>query len=82
MGKANPITTDVPGAPFRINQRVRVIKLVDETAEARYLGQEGIVKSFEYDCGCGQQYPHSPMISVHFSDGQQEECWPEELVAV
>jgi len=78
MGAASGVYTDVPGAPFRLGQRVRVIDLIDEMADAEYLGQEGVVVYFEYSCGCGQSYPEDPMIGVRFGSNTAE-FWKEEL---
>lgn len=51
----------------------------DETFNLEFSGQEGIVKYFDYDCGCGQTVPKDPMIGVEFSNGEIEEYWKEEL---
>ncbi|MGH2568290.1 MAG: hypothetical protein ACRDGA_08125 [Bacteroidota bacterium] len=72
------IIKDVPGAPFRIGQRVRVISIVDETGDERFLGKEGTVAYLEYDCGCGQTFPEDPMIGVRFLI-DTESFWKEEL---
>jgi hypothetical protein len=72
------IYEDIPGAPFRIGQRVRVAAITDETADVELLGNEGIVTYFEYDCGCGQTFPEDPMIGVLFGS-KIEEFWKEEL---
>ena len=74
------IHEDIPGSPFRIGQRVRVVAITDETADVELLGNEGIVTYFEYDCGCGQTFPEDPMIGVLF-DTKVEEFWKEELTA-
>ncbi|MGE4513187.1 MAG: hypothetical protein AB7E26_05135 [Chryseobacterium sp.] len=52
----------------------------DETFNSEFSGQEGTVKYFNYDCGCGQTYPNDPMIGVEFSGGKKEEYWKEELI--
>lgn len=52
----------------------------DETFNIELSGQEGIIKYFNYDCGCGQTYPNDPMIGVEFSGGKKEEYWKEELL--
>ncbi|MFH0990175.1 MAG: Carotenogenesis protein CarS [bacterium] len=72
------ITKDVFGAPFRIGQRVRVVSIVDETGDERFLEGEGIVVYLEYECGCGQTFPEDPMIGVRFLN-VTEEFWKEEL---
>jgi hypothetical protein len=73
---------DVDGAPFKIGDHVTVLNNPngDDTFDVRFVGQDGFVKHFEYDCGCGQTFPVDPMIGVKFDDGQIEEFWKEELV--
>jgi hypothetical protein len=51
----------------------------DETFNIEFSGQKGIVKYFDYDCGCGQTYPNDPMIGVEFTCGETEEYWKEEV---
>ncbi len=70
---------DVPGAPLNIGLRVTVVQLCDDTAAEAWIGQVGVVEHYEYDCGCGQTYPHDPMIGVRFDNGAVEEFWIEEL---
>lgn len=76
---SNPIHRNIPGAPFKVGQRVRVARVVDETGLRCLVGMDGAVEYFEYDCGCGQSYPEDPMIGVRFPTGQLEEFWHEEL---
>jgi hypothetical protein len=78
MGSKDGIYHDVEGAPFRIGDRVNVVLLADDTADAAFLGRKGRVIYFEYTCGCGQTYPGDPMIGVKFH-GKFEEFWKEEL---
>jgi len=73
------VTTDVPGAPFRIRDKVRVVRGTDETFDRRFLRRVGIIEHFEYSCGCGQTYPSDPMIGVQFRSGEVEEFWQKEL---
>ncbi len=73
------VTTDVPGAPFRIGDKVRVVRGTDETFDRRFLRRVGIIEHFEYSCGCGQTYPNDPMIGVKFRSSEVEEFWQEEL---
>ena len=80
------ITTDVRGAPFRIGDKVKVVRATDETFDRRFMRRVGIVEHFEYSCGCGQTYPNDPMIGVKFRGarfrirkGAVEEFWQEEL---
>jgi len=64
---------------FKIGQTVKIIKISDETGDKKYLNKIGVVKYFDYDCGCGQSYPDDPMIGVKFADGEIEEFWKEEI---
>lgn len=75
-----PLYKNVKGAPFKIGEAVRVVGSGDETFDGSYLGRAGIVRFFEYRCGCGQSYPDDPMIGVEFRGGKKEEFWKEELV--
>jgi hypothetical protein len=79
MPTAIPIFANVPGAPFKIGQRVRVLRLVDDTGESSFLGKSGTVEYLEYSCGCGQLFPEDPMVGVRFPDGILEEFWRDEL---
>jgi hypothetical protein len=54
MGARDGIFHDVSGAPFKIGDRVKVVSLADDTADAEFLGQQGQVLYYEYSCGCGQ----------------------------
>ena len=73
-----PIRADVKGAPFKIGNAVRVTRGSDETFDPSYRGRVGIVEYLEYECGCGQSYPHDPMIGVRFRNAVAE-FWREEL---
>lgn len=75
----SPIYNDVAGAPYKIGDRVRVVRGTDETFDGAYKGRRGAVAYFEYKCGCGQTYPNDPMIGVRMADGQCAEFWAEEL---
>lgn len=80
--QARHVHVDVAGAPYRIGTPVRVVQLVDETGNRRWLGRMGVVKFFDYSCGCGQTYPDDPMIGVEALHGKAEEFWKEELRAL
>jgi hypothetical protein len=69
----------VRGAPFRIGDKVKVVRAADETFEKRFMRRVGVVEHLEYSCGCGQTYPDDPMIGVLFRSGEVEEFWKEEL---
>lgn len=77
--RSRPVYHNVRGAPRRIGQSVIVQRVADETADHSCLGKHGTVEYFEYSCGCGQTYPHDPMIGVRFADHSLREFWPEEL---
>ena len=79
MSSRNPIYHDVEGAPLRIGDHVLVSKGTDETFSQEHLGKVGIVIYLEYACGCGQTFPHDPMIAVRFPDETLDEFWREEL---
>ena len=67
----NLIYHDVRGAPFEIDDRVRILNSKDETLSSRFVGRIGFVKYLEYGCGCGQSYPGDPMIGVQFRRGRK-----------
>lgn len=79
MAGANPIRQDIHGAPFRIGNSVRVVRIVDGTESRRHIRRVGRVEYFEYECGCGQSFPRDPMIGVRFADGRLYEFWKDEL---
>jgi len=79
MGAQDGIYHDVPGAPFKIGEMVRVVSFSDDTADEDLLGCRGSVLYFEYSCGCGQTFPKDPMIGVLFGE-RTAEFWKEELV--
>lgn len=78
MKSARPIRTDVDGAPFRIGDVVRIVRLSDSTADTDFLRKRGRIVYFEYSCGCGQKYPDDPMIGINFA-GEITEFWKEEI---
>ena len=78
---SNPIQEDIEGAPFNIWDKVWVVAGADNTVNRYYLGKQGIVIYFEYNCGCGQSFPDDPMIGVQFSR-KSEEFWKKELELV
>mgnify|MGYP003491189248 FL=1 len=74
-----PIREHVPGAPRRPGDLVRVVAILDPTADAALVGAVGRVVHLEYGCGCGQRYPDDPMIGVELAGGIVEEFWRDEL---
>jgi hypothetical protein len=73
------IRTNVRGAPFRIGDKVRVVRGTDETFDRRFLRRVGRIQHLNYSCACGQTYPTDPMIGVLFRSGEVEAFWKEEL---
>ena len=70
---------NVRGAPFKIGEKIKVVKRTDDTVSSRFIGRKGTVIYFDFACGCGQSYPKDPMIGVLFSRGTVEEFWQEEI---
>jgi hypothetical protein len=62
MATAKPVRLDVPGAPFQIGQRVKVVAAIDETTDQSFIGRSGTIEYYEYSCGCGQAYPNDPRL--------------------
>jgi hypothetical protein len=75
---ARPIWIAVDGSPFQPGDRVRVVQVLDDTVDDTVVGLAGVVLYLEYSCGCGQTYPHDPMIGVDLGE-RVEEFWREEL---
>jgi hypothetical protein len=77
----NPIRTHVAGSPYQPGESVLVVEAIDRYVMdlSSYIGQRGVVVYLEYECGCGQIYPHYPMIGVAFDNRPFTEFWPEEL---
>ena len=86
--RARPIVSHVDGAPHQRGDRVRVVTATDVEIHdvSALVGCVGRVVYLEYSCGCGQAYPHEPMIGVAFRtpgvcEELWEEFWPEEIEA-
>lgn len=75
---------NIEGAPYRIGDKVIILDnpSKDETFDKKFIGKEGTVEFFEYDCGCGQTYPNDPMIGVQFSNGKVAEFWKDEMAII
>lgn len=75
------IRHDIDGAPFHIGAYVEVTQILDPdtVVSGAEVGDVGWVEHYEYECGCGQTYPHDPMIGVLTTRGVREEFWEEEL---
>jgi len=70
---------NVIGAPFCIGQTVKVVCGCDETFDSTFLNKIGEIAHFDYTSGCGQSFPHDPMIGVQFDKETIEAFWQEEL---
>jgi hypothetical protein len=46
---------DIEGAPYKIRDNVKVLSNPnnDDTFSLKFVGKDGKVEYFEYDCGCG-----------------------------
>ena len=78
----NDITDkNVPGAPFRIGDKVKVIKAADETCAIQFIGHQGIVVRFDYRGAVGQSYPGDPLVVVVIGQSSSS-FWKEELELV
>ena len=73
---------NIKGAPFEIGATVRVKKVVDETGNKAFIGKIGKIVYYSYDGGCGEVYPHEPMLGIGFEHGKLDQYWPEELEKV
>ena len=72
---------DISGAPFNIGDSVLILNNPnnDLTFDEFFIYKKGVVKYFEYNCGCGQSFPNDPLIGVLFPDKRVEEFWKEEI---
>lgn len=76
------ITHNIKEIKFKINQNIKVINLIDKTGNRYYLNKIGLIKYFNFDCGCEQTFPHNPMIGIKFFNGKIEEFWKEEITKI
>jgi len=76
-----PLYKNVYGSSFNIGEKVQVLNNPnkDETFDEQFAFKSGIIIYFEYECGCGQNFPNDPMIGVKFKQGIVEEFWKEEI---
>lgn len=79
--KPQPRRFDIDGAPLKIGDAVVVLDNPnkDETFNYDFSGKQGVVEHFEYNCRCGQTFPHDPMIGIRFRNGKIAEFWKDEL---
>lgn len=70
--------------PFKIGERAIVLNNPnnDECFNERFAFKSGIIIYFEFECGCGQNFPEDPMIGVRFKNGEVEEFWKEEITTI
>ena len=73
------ITTNIADAPYKIDDRVKVVLAADETTDLEFLGHTGKVVHLNYSNACGQSFPDDPMIGVEFEGSEVESFWKEEL---
>ena len=76
-----PLYKNVDGAPFKIGDKIKVLNNPnnDETFNKLFISKSGLVTYYDYECGCGQNFPDDPMIGVRFENGIVEEYWKEEI---
>jgi hypothetical protein len=76
-----PLYKNVDGAPFKIGDKIKVLNNPnnDETFNKLFISKSGLVIYYDYECGCGQNFPDDPMIGVRFENGIVEEYWKEEI---
>lgn len=72
-----PLYKNVDGAPFKIGDKIKVLNNPnnDETFNKLFISKSGLVIYYDYECGCGQNFPDDPMIGVRFENGIVEEYW-------
>lgn len=85
------ITKDVEGAPFKIGQRVTIMKIIDgstleyigigdadsieDAVEEYFLDKDATVIYLAYEGCCGQVYPQDPMIGLLIDGDEQEHAF-------
>jgi hypothetical protein len=76
-----PLNKNVDCAPFKIGDKIKVLNNPnnDETFNKLFISKSGLVIYYDYECGCGQNFPDDPMIGVRFENGIVEEYWKEEI---
>jgi len=80
MAASNPVRHYVPGAPFQVGDRVRILQACDECGYPDLAGRYAVVAYLEYECGCGQAFPDLPMLGVEGPGiPLNVELWPCEL---
>ncbi len=81
---AKKIYHHTDGAPFQPRDLVVIVAAIDVEIHdvSSLIGQRGTVEYLEYSCGCGQEYPHTPMIGIRLEGAMIEEFWPEEIARV
>ena len=66
---------------LKIGDKIKVLNNPnnDETFNKLFISKSGLVIYYDYECGCGQNFPDDPMIGVRFENGIVEEYWKEEI---
>ena len=57
---ANPLYRERQRSPLQDWRSMRIVCSEDDLFDRTFLGRIGIVKYFEYECGCGQSFPLDP----------------------
>lgn len=71
-------TTNVIGAPYSINARVKIGKGSDDAFDKKLKGKTGKIVYYNYERGTGQTFPADPLIGVNIN-GRISSFWKEEL---
>jgi len=66
---------------FKIGDLVKVIKLIDEEGNPKYLNKQGIIKKFNIN-GATENSKDFPLLVIKFSDGKMEAFWENEVELV
>ncbi len=71
---------DVPGAPLKIGQPVRVLadQVESETLDRRFVGRTGVVSGLVYD-DPARQFPADPLVRVRVEGVGEDLFFLEEL---
>lgn len=71
---------DVPGAPLKVGTAVRIVTALDESADDRFAGRQGVVCGYVYDCP-REQFPQRPLLLVQVGALGEELFFVDELRA-
>lgn len=71
------------GTPFKIGDKVKIMKGVDDTFEKALEGMEGEVTGFQGNGMVGNRFPGDPLILVKVNGIPEEKSlWKEEITHV